>query len=221
MPPRLNRRKKPVRKPRAKKQRVIRKNKVKAAATFFAQGKTPVFEIAPPSLMTLSERTIIPQNYGDHKIVLQVRDPWYLHAYWELSSERTSRKEQQLKQRGLSVEKWVLRLYEESSGFPVKIREDILLTQAANNWYLQVEHDHFYYVEIGIVANDRSFHPLARSNKVKTPRFGMSGVIDEQWKCLGEEYWEIFALSGGFGIGSSHMEDREYFLQQKAGQHVS
>lgn len=226
MPRSLSRRTKPVRKPLAKRKTVVRKavrkkNKIKAAAVFFAQEKIPVFESAPSSVTTLSERTIIPQNYGDHKIMLQLGDPWYLHAYWELSPERTAREEQRLRQRGLSVGKWILRLYEESPAHPSKIREDVLLTPAANNWYLHVEHDRSYYVEIGMIAGDCSFHPLARSNKVRTPRFGMSSVIDEQWKCLGEEYWELFALSGGFGVGSSYMEDREHFLSQKAGQHVS
>ena len=185
--------------------------------TFFSEKRVPLFQSSQSSLHSLAERVTLPQGYDDHKIVLQVRDPWMLHAYWELSAEMIQRKEGQLKNKGLAVGKWIIRVYEEppASG---RVREDIELNQVTDNWYFKVEHDHTYYVDIGIVASDGSFHSLARSNKVRTPRFGMSSVIDEQWKCLGEEYWELFALSGGFGIGgSSFMETRENFLQRVVG----
>ena len=119
-----------------------------------------------------------------------------------------------LTNKNLTVDKWIIRVYEEPPA-SAQVRENIELNQVTDNWYFKVEHDRAYYVDIGIVASDGSFHSLARSNKVRTPRFGMSPVIDEQWKRLGEEYWELFALSGGFGIGgSSFMETRENFLQR-------
>ena len=162
-----------------------------------------------------SERVIIPKGYKDHKIVLQVRDPWVLYAYWELNPEIVHRKTEQLRQRNIAIEKWILRLYQQS---PRTHREyqDIELKGMANNWYLHVEHDHNYYVEIGLIASVHSFHPLATSNKVKTPRFGMSPIVDEQWRCLGEEYWRFFALSGGFGVGTSSFETKDIFLQRMA-----
>lgn len=191
----------------------LRQKKIKKV-TFFNQKITPLFQATQSSIHSLAERVTVPQGYGDHKIVLQVRDPWMLHAYWELSAEVIRRKEEELKEREATVGKWIIRVYEEPPAAG-RIKEDIELNQIADNWYFQVEHDHTYYVDIGIISSDGSFHSLARSNKVKTPRFGMSSVIDEQWKCLGEEYWELFALSGGFGIGgSSFMETRENFLQR-------
>ena len=186
----------------------------KINVSFFNEKITPQFKTSPSSVHSLAERVTLPQGYGDHKIVLQVRDPWMLHAYWELSSEAIQRKEKELKEKGTVVGKWIIRVYEEPPAAG-QVKEDIELNQIADNWYFQVEHDHTYSIDIGIIASDGSFHPMARSNKVRTPHFGMSSVIDEQWKCLGEEYWELFALSGGFGIGgSSFMETRENFLQR-------
>lgn len=191
----------------------LERNKIKKVS-FFDGKITPLFQATQSSIHSLAERITVPQGYGDHKIVLQVRDPWMLHAYWELSSEVIQRKEEQLKKKGLAVGKWMIRVYEEPPAAG-RVKEDIELNQIADNWYFQVDHDRTYYVDIGIIASDDSFHPMARSNKVRTPRFGMSSVIDERWKCPGEEYWELFALSGGFGIGgSSFMETRESFLQR-------
>ena len=222
--PRKPLKRKKIKRPQRRKKQVqtirkksFRKKVVSATIpniTFFNEKITPLFQTAQSSIHSLAERVTLPQGYGDHKIVLQVRDPWMLHAYWELSAEMIQRKEEQLKNKGLAVGKWIIRVYEELPA-SAQVREDIELNQMTDNWYFKVEHDHTYYVDIGIVASDGSFHFLTRSNKVRTPRFGMSSVIDEQWKCLGEEYWELFALSGGFGIGgSSFMETRENFLQR-------
>ncbi len=41
---------------------------------------------------------------------------------------------------------------------------------------------------------------LARSNRVRTPRFGPSEVIDETWATTEEVYWKLFgAATPGFG----------------------
>ncbi len=30
----------------------------------------------------------LPAGYGENKIVLQVRDPWWLHSYWEVTADK-------------------------------------------------------------------------------------------------------------------------------------
>lgn len=44
---------------------------------------------------------------------------------------------------------------------------------------------------------------------VRTPRFGMSEELDAQWMMPEEEYWKMFGLSGGFGVGKGSLEVRE------------
>jgi hypothetical protein len=56
-------------------------------------------------------------------------------------------------------------------------------------------------VDIGLLTRRGKFYLLARSNRVTTPRFGPSEVIDEEWMCPDEEYWRLFGLAGGFGVG--------------------
>jgi hypothetical protein len=36
-------------------------------------------------------------------------------------------------------------------------------------------------------------------------------VLDEEWMCAEDDYWKLFGLSGGFGIGKSSMEIKELF----------
>jgi hypothetical protein len=64
-------------------------------------------------------------------------------------------------------------------------------------------------VEIGVVTNKGGFHVLARSNVIKTPRFGMSDQMDAEWSMPEEDYWKMFSLSGGFGVGKGSLEVRE------------
>ena len=184
------------------------------AVTFFKQEKAPPLEPLRGQGISLScEPLNIPEGYGDHKIVIQVRDPWTLYSYWELDPDRVEKKEKQLTKRGLVITKRVLRI-QEGSHYPTLIRQDVELTEKSSQIYLQVEHDRSYSIDIGMVCDDTLFYPLAKSNQVRTPHFGMSPVIDRELKCQGEEYWRFFALSGGFAVGTSSMESKEIFLQR-------
>ena len=76
----------------------------------------------------------------------------------------------------------------------------------AVDWYVQVQPNHSYFVEIGLLHEDGRFVALARSNEVTTPRAGMSDVLDENWMDI--DFDKMYALSGGFGLGKSSMELR-------------
>ncbi len=82
----------------------------------------------------------------------------------------------------------------------------------ADNWYIHVEHpNRSYIVDIGIKSRSGRFYTLARSNQVRTPRFGPSDQIDEEWMCPDDDFWKMFGIAGGFGIGKSSMEMKELF----------
>ena len=157
-----------------------------------------------------------PSGYGDHKIFLMVRDPWWLYAYWEVNRLEEEKVHRTLRAKRLAPMKSILRVYDVTDilfdGTNAHRFFDIGLHSNANNWYLEVGRpNRTFLVEIGILATDGSFHPLCRSNAVTTPRFGMSEVIDEEWMTSEEEYWRMFGLSGGHGIGKSSMEVKEWF----------
>lgn len=134
-----------------------------------------------------------PRGYGDNKIVLMVRDPYWLFTYWELRGEEKA-KAQAKAGRGACE---CLRLYKNDA-----ICFDIETGGMANNWYVNVpEAGASYWIEIGFRSADGRFFAAARSNVVKTPLDRMSDIIDEKWMI--PEWDALYALSGGFGFGHS------------------
>ena len=150
----------------------------------------------------------IPTGYGDHRIVLMVKDPWWLYAYWEIqpSAERAVRG--QLLPHEIAGLQSVLRVYDVTDrDFPTQPAHrwfDIPLSGLATNWYIQTNApDHTFVVELGLLTQQGRFLLLVRSNAVATPRFGPSDVIDEAWATTDEQYWALFGTSAGLDVGSS------------------
>ncbi|MDD5422310.1 MAG: DUF4912 domain-containing protein, partial [Candidatus Omnitrophica bacterium] len=155
-----------------------------------------------------------PQGYGDNKIVLLVRDPWWVFTYWEIGKAKEDEAVRKIEASGDSIAKSVLRVYDVTdvsfNGKNARSYFDIELRGLATSWYINVgSPDRAWIVDIGIVTKKGSFYPLARSNMVKTPRFGMSDQLDAEWMVPEEEYWKMFGLSGGFGVGKGSLEVRE------------
>jgi hypothetical protein len=166
-------------------------------------------------LRTLARKQFtLPQGYGDQKIVILVRDPWWIFAYWEIRREREEEIISKIKSDGDSPVKTILRVYDVTdinfNGKNAHSHFDIELKGLAINWYINVgTPDHSWIVDIGIVTRSGSFYLLARSNMVKTPRYGMSDKLDAEWMMPEDDYWKMFGLSGGFGVGKGSLEVRE------------
>jgi len=155
-----------------------------------------------------------PPGYGDNRIVLLARDPWWIFAYWEIRRDKEEEAIKRIESSGDSMEKSVLRVYDVTNinftGANAHSYFDIDLKGLANNWYINVNSpDKSWVVDIGIVAKKGAFYMLARSNAIKTPRFGMSDHLDAEWMMPEEDYWRMFGLSGGFGVGKGSLEVRE------------
>ncbi len=92
-----------------------------------------------------------------------VRDPYWLHAHWELSRRSIQR-------RAAMAECWhtarpVLRLSEVFTGNTTNASEvrlrDIEIHGGVNNWYIDVvDPPKGYRVEIGYLASNGRFHAL-------------------------------------------------------------
>jgi len=155
-----------------------------------------------------------PQGYGDNKIVLLVRDPWWIFAYWEIQKAKEDDIVRKISDSGDEREKSILRVYDVTgvnfNGHNAIAYFDIELNGPASTWYINVTSpDRSWVVDIGILTKKGSFYLLARSNAVHTPRFGMSDVLDAEWAMPEDEYWKMFGLSGGFGVGKGSLEVRE------------
>lgn len=123
----------------------------------------------------------LPPTYDMSRLVLLVKDPHWLFAYWEIS-EKTR---QQFNQEMGDVNAWLktapaLRVNEICHGQTVCCY-DIPIHDEAFNWYIKVgKPNTSFMVEIGRVVHG-SFFSLLKSNLVTTPAAGISAIIDPEW----------------------------------------
>ncbi len=161
----------------------------------------------------------LPSGYGKDRIVLMVRDPYWLHAYWELTRQTIDRAEAALGQ-DWHAAKPILRLLDvstrDTTATTESIIKDIEIHGGCNNWYIEVGNPPCSYrVDIGYLSPNGQFYVLARSNTVQTPRAGMSDVIDENWADIDAKMAErIYAMSTGFDPTASSLEIKELFEER-------
>jgi hypothetical protein len=163
----------------------------------------------------------LPQGYGKDRIVVMVRDPFWLHVYWELTHQAIQRAEAALGQDWHGA-KPILRLFDVSANETTSTSEaavkDIDIHGGCNNWYLEVENPpRSYRVDVGYVSKRGRFYVLARSNVVSTPRAGVSDRLDENWADLDVQSADrLFAMSTGFDPthAASSLELKELFEER-------
>jgi hypothetical protein len=178
------------------------------------------FEIGVPT-KNLSAKVPkdLPAGYGKDRIVAMVRDPYWLHCYWELTRLSVQRAEAALGQEWHGA-KPILRLVDVSSrdttSSAESIVKDIEIHGGCNNWYVDVLNPpKSYRVDIGYLSNRGRFYVLARSNVVSTPRAGVSDVIDENWADFDAKQADrIYAMSGGFDPTASSLELKQLFEER-------
>lgn len=133
-------------------------------------------------------------SYDETKLVLLVRDPFWIYTYWDFSAETWG---------------WIQSLYKTKQGVrPVlRVRNlndnsfyDLDIQLETKNWYLNVGlPDTSFEAELGLVDASGRFYLIARSNRVRTPRNGPSSEIDPNW--VPEKFDELYRLSGGGQTG--------------------
>jgi hypothetical protein len=135
------------------------------------------------------------------RIVLMVRDSYWLHACWDISRNNVQRA------KAAMAEHWhgakpVLRVFEVESGITTSSAEevvrDIVIHGGVRNWYVDVvDPPKSYRIDIGYLADNGKFFAMARSNVVTTPHPSSSDDLDENWSEVAQNYEKVFALSGG------------------------
>lgn len=138
----------------------------------------------------------LPFSYGETKLVLLVRDPYWAYSYWDFSGETWQ---------------WVqCKLGEDSSLKPmIRIHDldsrrfhDLIVSLEVKNWYLHLGiPDHRYFAELGIGDGSFRFYRIARSNEIRTPRDSPCDVVDPEWR--DRDFDELYRLSGGGEPGVS------------------
>jgi hypothetical protein len=160
----------------------------------------------------------LPRGYGRDRIVVMVRDPFWLHAYWELTEQTIRRAEAALEQEWHHARP-ILRLIdvtnEDASGLTETVVRDIDIHAGCNNWYIDVNlPSRSYRVDIGFLTKSGRFYMLSRSNVINTPRANVSDQIDENWAEVQQKLDKIYAMSGGYNKNTSSLELQKLFEER-------
>jgi len=166
----------------------------------------------------------LPSRYNDNRIVMVPRDPWWVHTYWDISERKINEVVSDIpasEREGLT---WILRMYDvtgirDFNGGNFNSYYDVDINFDANNWYVNVnvpEKD--WCAEIGLRTKKNNFFAVARSNIVKTPYFGISDIVDEEWAMPDEEY---FKLLGVYDLGNSSLAVKKKRLNELLKKQIS
>ncbi|OAT85442.1 DUF4912 domain-containing protein [Desulfotomaculum copahuensis] len=140
----------------------------------------------PPAKKPAVPALELPAAYGLDRLVLLVRDPYWLYAYWEITATK-----QEEFDRTYGVSAWqatrpVLRVYDvtgiEFNGQNANSYIDININEQADNWHIPAGRpNRSFCLDLGRRFPDGRFVTLLRSNLVTTPRDDLSECLDEQW----------------------------------------
>ncbi|EMI52502.1 DUF4912 domain-containing protein [Rhodopirellula sallentina] len=144
------------------------------------------------------------------RIVLLVRDSFWLQASWEITQSSVQRAQSALAERWHTAVPTVrlLSVGDVSSNRAETVSRDISVHGGVSTWYIDVQDPPSRYrVAIGYLADNGEFHCICRSNVVETPVPGDCERLDEHWQDIAEDYERIYALSGGLESGSGELRD--------------
>lgn len=180
-------------------------------------GAKPANPAPPAAAVTKSKERTVSKGERD-RIVLMVRDAYWLQACWELTRQSVQRAQAAM------AEHWhtsrpVLRVLEvdagTTSGASGRVVREISIHGGVTNWYIDVPHPtRSYRVEIGYLGSNGRYYCLARSNIVTTPNPGATDEADPHWNDVAENFEKIYALSGGYSDEHSGGDLQELFEER-------
>lgn len=156
-------------------------------------------ELSPPVIQQSPLKEPIPElpsTYGIDRLVLMVRDPNWLYAYWEITATKQDEFTAAYGPAAWNSTRPVLRVYDVTgvnfNGVNANSYIDINLPEFTDNWHLNVgQPDRSFCVDLGRIFPDGRFITLLRSNVVTTPRCTLSDCLDEEWMWIEGLYQTI------------------------------
>jgi hypothetical protein len=148
------------------------------------------------------EKARLPERYHDNRVVLMVRDPWWMFAYWDFSDDHLAKIASEVPENQRLGVSRTLRVYRNSANDFF----DIPVNDFARSWYINANvPECAYFVEMGLKTQGGAFFAIARSNTINAPYYGISDQVDEEWLSLDDAtYARVLGLSTGAGEGNAH-----------------
>lgn len=152
------------------------------------------------------------------RIVLLVRDAYWIQAWWELTRPSIERAKAAMAEHWHTAQP-VLRLVQVETGGSTNSSErvvrDILIHGGVKTWYIDVKDSpKSYRVDIGYLGTNERFFCLGRSNSVTTPRPSAGDLIEDDWSDIADNCEKIYALSGGYTEEGRPIEIQELFEER-------
>ncbi len=159
-----------------------------------------------------------PNGHKKDRLVVMVRDPYWLHAYWEITRQSMERARVAMGQNWhaarpvLRLSK-VLRVGTASSA--KRVIRDIEIHGGVNNWYVDVgDPPSSFQLDLGYLGPDGKFLCIVRSNVVTTPQTGTGDALDGNWAEVARDFDRIYALSGGYAGDPGNSELKDLFEER-------
>lgn len=157
--------------------------------------------IEPPKQIKHDPVPELPRSYGMDRLVLLVRDPYWLYAYWEITATRMEEISARYGPRIWDASRAVLRVYDvtgvEFTGTNANSFFDCSLNEPTDSWHITVpQANRTYCVDMGRLFPDGTFITILRSNFVTTPRDALSDNLDEEWMWIEGIYRSIRYQAG-------------------------
>ena len=152
------------------------------------------------------------------RLVVMVRDSFWLHAYWELSRQSVERARAAMGQHWHAA-RAVLRVWQVArdgtTSTARKLVRDVDVHGGVSNWYIDVyDPPKSYQLDIGYLAPEGKFLSLARSNIVSTPPAESANAVDGNWEEVAEDFDRIYAMSGGYMDDGDTSDLKELFEER-------
>lgn len=147
------------------------------------------------------------------RIALFVRDPYWLHATWDITPAAVQRAKAALAEQwhGAKPVLRILRIENATSASGAEIVEqEIDIHGGVRDWYINWSgQSASLKAAIGYLAPNGRFHVICSSNMIRTPQAGSADDIDGHWADMGAKAERILTLSGGYDRGSETRELKE------------
>ncbi|MEO1497169.1 MAG: DUF4912 domain-containing protein [Planctomycetota bacterium] len=152
------------------------------------------------------------------RLLMLIRDPYWLHLSWEVSPESVRRAETALAQQWHAAQP-TLRIHRlHPSGASGSYKQQAI-HGGVNHWYIDVSNPPGRYrAEIGYASTSGEFYCICKSNEASTPEAGPAS--HENWTDIARNADRIYAMSGGYspdGVSSELREALEERLQRRLG----
>lgn len=142
----------------------------------------------------------LPDSYSETRLVLMVRDPEWLFAYWDIADDHWEELTRQHGDAAVRRENLTLRVFEMADQMQYF---DLNVGGLARDWHIRAGKSQTpFYCQLGLKYH-QNFITLAVSNTVVTPRNSLSDLCDEEWMLVNDHEQRLLKRLGEFPLDLS------------------